>query len=1117
MNAMQRRWASGAALAAVMVAAVLVSCGPKPTDKQESGAADADIKAMKAQTRDLWSPTSGAYIRDWLVVGPMPNPVVQDGNIVGRLTKHVVGQGYDRDFLVGMGGESGVEPMPGDVIHFGSERRTWRAVTAKTDVLDFKEVFAGLEGDFVVAYAYATVMREQAGKAFLSLGSDDSVKAWVNGKLVHDHRVGRGVEKDEDVIPVQMKAGPNRLLFKVENARGGWALVARVLSEGQMLAMDAGDIQPRFEDSPPGKPHILVLNTDAGLGRMMGGDAKLRVEVVAAGGRVVTKLDPARGDVVELDSSGWPNGAYEVRLMQPRPDGSSFYVHLPHYKGDWRVQLGRILEARDTATPGSIEAARLAFFVDYISDRLGAEVKADAIDSLPLVGWQRVHAILMEHAEWENSSAMRPHGFVRMGWIDRVDGSPQFCRVYMPPDYDPEAKDRTWPLLVMLHGYHPRNPEYINWWGIDGRHQAMPERHGVIQIDPHGRGNTGYAGIGEQDVLRCVAKAKEMFQVDDARVYLTGYSMGGGGTWHLGTRHPHVFAAIAPIYGGWDYRVWMEEQKLAKMSPLRHFLAEVDGTYEQAESLLSTPVFVNHGDADELVDVKNSRRGVKLLQRWGYNVRYWEHPGLGHGRLGCEDEMLRWLLSHELQGSPREVRLRAGALNGARTHWVRVLQREDQFGFMQVRARVIDRTTIAADSENVLRLALTPGAELVDVDQPIRVMWNGRAMEPRKMVEGILTLSAPGDVVADLEKTPWREGPMRDVGTRPFAVVLGTRSSDARMRAFCKLRAEKTVDDWESWQHWRPRYFLDTDMTDEQVEQYSLILIGGPRENVVTRRLADQLPLTIDGGGVVIGDERFPAKDAAVAMIYPHPLNREAYVQVIAATSADGMYFTSDMDESMDYVVSDARVAPWGMDVPGEKASVVMGRFGRNWNLDDRFMYRGDAKVRATLPMRKAPAYLSADRKGKSLLLSQVLEGKTSGSFGYMMRDSTTQGRPLQIGKRTYRNGIAVGVWHEPNWADFDIEGCGWTRLRATVGIDLWDDPAELEDKQKAGTRTYVEVWGDGDLLHRCEVMTWADRGPREIDVDVRGVKKLRLGVASESTWHNATSSVNWGDVRLER
>jgi dienelactone hydrolase len=291
-----------------------------------------------------------------------------------------------------------------------------------------------------------------------------------------------------------------------------------------------------------------------------------------------------------------------------------------------------------------------------------------------------------------------------------VDDSPQFCRAYLPADYTPA---RRWPLVVNLHGYNPPNPPYVRWWSVDQRHVAAADQYGFIEIDPHGRGNTSYLGIGDIDVLRCIETAKGQFAVDENRVYLTGYSMGGGGTWHVGTRHPELFGGIAPIYGGWDYHVRRSEEELAALTPRQRFIEERRSSFAQADALLTTPLFVNHGDADVLVDVSHSRYAVRMLQRWGYDVQYWEHPGLGHGALGCEDALFRWFLDHPRDRHAARVRVRSGWLKSAAAHWVRVQQQADPYAFILADAEMVGPNTVRLDTENALEVTLSPGGPLV--------------------------------------------------------------------------------------------------------------------------------------------------------------------------------------------------------------------------------------------------------------------------------------------------------------------------------------------------------------------------------------------------------------------
>ena len=201
---------------------------------------------------------------------------------------------------------------------------------------------------------------------------------------------------------------------------------------------------------------------------------------------------------------------------------------------------------------------------ELIFDRVGKDLSK--IDSSQI---SALYSPLMEYEELINNSNVRENGFVRLAYRDEVDNTPQFCRAYLPMNYDPDKK---WPLVVNLHGYYGANPVYVKWWSIDSRHMDLVDKFPVIDIEPHGRGNTSYTGIGEKDILKCIEMAKKKFNIDEDRIYLKGESMGGGGTWYVGTRHPDIFAAIAPVYGGWDYHVNMTEEQVSKMNNVKYLI-----------------------------------------------------------------------------------------------------------------------------------------------------------------------------------------------------------------------------------------------------------------------------------------------------------------------------------------------------------------------------------------------------------------------------------------------------------------------------------------------------------------------------------------------------------------
>jgi predicted peptidase len=116
----------------------------------------------------------------------------------------------------------------------------------------------------------------------------------------------------------------------------------------------------------------------------------------------------------------------------------------------------------------------------------------------------------------------------------------------------------------------------------------------------------------------------ERYRVDRSRIYLTGMSMGGNGTWRMATAHPEIFAAIAPICGWGD---------TTRVSALREI-----------------PVWAFHGKKDPVIDFERGESMVNSLKSAGGNVRFTAYPEAGHDswtETYKNPEFYEWLLGQK--------------------------------------------------------------------------------------------------------------------------------------------------------------------------------------------------------------------------------------------------------------------------------------------------------------------------------------------------------------------------------------------------------------------------------------------------------------------------------------
>lgn len=176
--------------------------------------------------------------------------------------------------------------------------------------------------------------------------------------------------------------------------------------------------------------------------------------------------------------------------------------------------------------------------------------------------------------------------------------------LYLPENYTSENK--SWPLLVFLHGAGERG-DSLELIKRHGPPKLVDEKKDFpfILVSPQCPTDNWWAETYMLEALEgLVAHISKSFRVDADRIYLTGLSMGGFGTWHLATRYPDKFAAIAPICGG--------------------------GTAYQAAVLKNIPAWVFHGAKDEVVPLEQSKEMVEALEKAGGIVKFTVYPEAGH-------------------------------------------------------------------------------------------------------------------------------------------------------------------------------------------------------------------------------------------------------------------------------------------------------------------------------------------------------------------------------------------------------------------------------------------------------------------------------------------------------
>lgn len=212
-------------------------------------------------------------------------------------------------------------------------------------------------------------------------------------------------------------------------------------------------------------------------------------------------------------------------------------------------------------------------------------------------------------------------------------------RLMRPAGYDPKG-DKKYPLVLFLHGAGERGDDNAkqlihgakDFASTENRQKypsfvvfpQCPDQKRWVEVDWSA---DSHKQLPEDSVscrltIELLDELQKEFRIDSRRLYVTGLSMGGYGTWDLASRYPEKWAAAVPVCGGGDERT--------------------------ASKLVGLPVWAFHGDKDTAVKPERSRRMIAAIKQAGGMPQYTEYPGVGHNSWAAtysNPKMMEWLFS----------------------------------------------------------------------------------------------------------------------------------------------------------------------------------------------------------------------------------------------------------------------------------------------------------------------------------------------------------------------------------------------------------------------------------------------------------------------------------------
>ncbi|MHA2610597.1 MAG: carboxylesterase family protein [bacterium JZ-2024 1] len=488
-----------------------------------------------------------------------------------------------------------------------------------------------------------------------------------------------------------------------------------------------------------------------------------------------------------------------------------------------------------------------------------------------------------------------PSAMHRETFVSRIDGAVGKYGIRFPQPYDPKKK---YALIFALHGA-----------GVDeSLAGSYTPKDWAFVVSPLNRRPFGFdwQDWGRLDALEVLDLILKTYPIDEDRVYLTGHSMGGQGTWHIGIHHADRFAAIAPSAGWMSFHFYvpffLRKSHLFSPPSLLHIwdkaMREIQ-TPAFLFNLSNIPVYIVQGEKDESVPPVHPRMMLSFLRSFGIESYYKEYPGQTHWfdipetpYVDCVDfpELMKFFQMKKRIRYPRKVTfITPNPSINPRLYWVEISELRELYEDGEIQAEVVSPSLVRVQTRNIAEFSLFLSDFLPE--GKVTILVDGKEFSTS------LTLGTPasfhlenGDwragkkITTGLRKTPQFYGPIKQAFFQPFLLVYGTKGSKEHTQNLLR-RAVHFANLW--W--WRAsgftRIVADTEVNEEMIRNYHLILFGGPEFNYLTARWMPSLPVQLGENFVKIGDKTYPGSDFSLQMIYPNPQNPAKFIVIFGGQS----------------------------------------------------------------------------------------------------------------------------------------------------------------------------------------------------------------------------------------
>lgn len=457
---------------------------------------------------------------------------------------------------------------------------------------------------------------------------------------------------------------------------------------------------------------------------------------------------------------------------------------------------------------------------------------------------------------------------------------------------------------------------------------------------------------GRIDALEVLQLARQRFNPDPRKIYLTGHSMGGHGTWFLGATYPDKWAAIAPCAGYPTLKGYGSADGLvpdSSTNPNEQMLllaSNQSDVIKLVSNYKPLGVYVFHGDDDRTVSVDYARQMRKLLGQFHTDFNYYEYPGGSHW---FGNESVDWdPIFDFFKWHRRPVDTTVHTIDfmtaspgiSASYYWAAVSQQQQPLQYSRIKlSRNSTTGTISGTTENVRLLQFD--LQYFGADKQVKIILDSlptiqyttkSAADTIYLVKedaGWHITAKPGLH----EKGPHRYGTFKDAFNHNMVFVYSTAGTAAENK-WAKDKARYDAETWYYRGNGSVDIIADKDYSLSAYKDRGVVLYGNRATNKAWNILLNECPISVDRNRVTVGDRYWQGNDLAAYFVWPVPGSHRASVAVVSGSGIAGMHaananqYFAGASGFPDYMI-------FGLDMlkNGSNEVKMAGYFDHKWTL----------------------------------------------------------------------------------------------------------------------------------------------------------------------------------------